>query len=303
MLSPGTSGRKRQRIPHDDRELSEIKRRMWGLRVHCDAVAEEREGVEEEAAAAMDSDESDADAAAVVMTAGKDEQEGEKGGGGSPMLVRSDSQDSAASAASSSSSTSGSGGGSAGRIDGDDPRALMLRTLYQRRRAPQTRAEAKIESLIRASLRRCVCACPMGRKASCTTLDGHALDKHAAHTKLIGRAMHRATAGGNLSGGESTASVMLPLALCDAPWRDVEQGRQGSDGDMVRAAGRVGACTRRCMFSIHASRRHNHTRPQDTFPSPSDFADGPVPPPVAAAAGSWSFGATQSMEDDGGMDL
>ena len=148
-LSPpgGSGGRAKRQIPHEDRELSEIKKRMWGLRVHCEteeaAAAVPLEGVVEEgeeewAAVEMESDDDGQ----------KEEEEvGEAVEGGTPM-VRSDSQESSA-----STSSTGSGGG---KISDDDPRALMLRALYTRRVEPKDRVEAKIESLIRASLRRCV---------------------------------------------------------------------------------------------------------------------------------------------------
>lgn len=159
-ISPASPGARKRQIAHDDRELSEIKRRMWGLRVHCDAEAAGGvgpaalgalgavpEAAVEEEEEAMDSDASDGQAAG-----GGGEEDGD--GDGTPM-VRSDSQGSSVSSASSSSS---SGRGGSGRIGGDDPRALMLQALYQRRREPhEDKVEAKIESLIRASLRRWVC--------------------------------------------------------------------------------------------------------------------------------------------------
>lgn len=149
--SPVSPGRNKRRIAHEERELSEIKRRMCGLRVHCEgeaslslgpgALGPVLEGVEEEAAAggaeAMDSDASD-DAA--VGEEGEEEEDG-------MPIVRSDSQESA--------SSSNSGGSGGGRIGGDDRRVLMLSALYRRRREPpKDKVEAKIESLIRASLRR-----------------------------------------------------------------------------------------------------------------------------------------------------
>lgn len=115
---------------------------------------------------------------------------------------------------------------------------------------------------------------------------------------------HRATAAS--SGG-------APLALCDAPWPEVEDRRGGpglGNGDMVRACVRlkwvVIPHTRCCARSTHHHRPLTPTRyfafvsSQDTSPDPSDALPELPASPLLGFPGAVAGGGDG---DEGGMDL